>query len=420
LKCYKAEVSYKNAAKQNDCFDRKYVPRRYIMKNILIVDDSALMRRTISDIINSDEELHNEKYAANGEDALKILENGGKFDAIVLDINMPKMNGIEFLRELNRKGRKERVVIVSTIAREGAKETIQALELGAFDFITKPDSLSEAKGPSFGQRLIEMLYAAIGLRTSEASNEDVKRRLRPAVTKPGSLAGAGNQGTVAARKPLDSGARVCPGGVSDRTNHSKTPAGKGARKLVALACSTGGPKALQYVVPFLPANLDAPVLIVQHMPEGFTSSLSKRLDELSKITVKEAADGDVLKKGIVYIAKGGSQMRLAEKSRSEHVITVRKEAARNGLKPCADIMYESLMETSFDEITCVVMTGMGADGTQGILQLEKTNKVYVIGQDAESCTVYGMPKAIAETGAVDEVVTLKDIADAITKHVGVL
>ena len=389
------------------------------MKNILIVDDSALMRRTMSDIINSDEELHNDKYAVNGEDALRILEAGGKFDAIVLDINMPKMNGIEFLRALNRKGRKERVVIVSTIAREGAKETIQALELGAFDFITKPDSLSEAKGPSFGQRLVEMLYAAIGLRTSEASNEDVKKKLRPA-SKPGSLTSTASQGNVMARKTLDSGTRVCPGGVSDRTNHSKAPAGKGTRKLVALACSTGGPKALQYVVPFLPANLDAAVLIVQHMPEGFTSSLSKRLDELSKITVKEASDGDVLKKGVVYIAKGGSQMRLAEKSRSEHVVTVRKEAARNGLKPCADIMYESLMETSFDEITCVVMTGMGADGTQGILQLEKTNKVYVIGQDAESCTVYGMPKAIAETGAVDEVVTLKGIADAITKHVGVL
>lgn len=387
------------------------------MKNILIVDDSALMRRTMSDIINSDEELHNSKYAVNGEDALKILEAGEKFDAIVLDINMPKMNGIDFLRELNKRGRKERVVIVSTIAREGAKETIQALELGAFDFITKPDSLSEAKGPSFGQRLVEMLYAAIGLRTSETSNEDVKRKLRPPVTKPGSLT---SSGTVMARKPLDSGTRVCPGGISDRSNHSKAPAGKGARKLVALACSTGGPKALQYVIPFLPANLDAPVLIVQHMPEGFTSSLSKRLDELSKITVKEASEGDILKKGVVYIAKGGSQMRLAEKSRSEHVITVRKEAARNGLKPCADIMYESLMETSFDEITCVVMTGMGADGTQGILQLEKTNKVYVIGQDAESCTVYGMPKAIAETGAVDEVVTLKGIADAITKHVGVL
>ncbi len=391
------------------------------MKNILIVDDSALMRRTMSDIINADEELHNDKYAVNGEDALRILEAGDKFDAIVLDINMPKMNGIEFLRELNRKGRKERVVIVSTIAREGAKETIQALELGAFDFITKPDSLSEAKGPSFGQRLVEMLYAAIGLRTSETSNEDVKKRLRASVTRPGSLTNTGSFGTCTpAKKPADSSMRVGPGGISDRTNHSKAPAGRNAKKLVALACSTGGPKALQYVVPFLPANLDAPVLIVQHMPEGFTSSLSKRLDELSKINVKEAADGDVLKKGTVYIAKGGSQMRLTEKSRKEHVVTVRKEAARNGLKPCADIMYESLMETSFDEITCVVMTGMGADGTQGILQLEKTNKVYVIGQDAESCTVYGMPKALADTGAVDEVVTLKGIADAITKHVGVL
>ena len=388
------------------------------MKNILIVDDSALMRRTMSDIINSDEELHNDKYAVNGEDALRILEAGGKFDAIVLDINMPKMNGIEFLRALNRKGRKERVVIVSTIAREGAKETIQALELGAFDFITKPDSLSEAKGPSFGQRLVEMLYAAIGLRTSEASNEDVKKKLRPA-SKPGSLTSTASQGNVMARKTLDSGTRVCPGGVSDRTNHSKAPAGKGTRKLVALACSTGGPKALQYVVPFLPPNLDAAVLIVQHMPEGFTASLSKRLDELSKINVKEAADGDIIQRGIVYIAKGGSQMRLVEKNKNEHYITVKKEAARNGLKPCADIMYESLMESSFDEITCVVMTGMGADGTQGILQLEKTNKIYVIGQDADSCTVYGMPKAVADAGAVDEVVTLKGIADAITKHVGV-
>lgn len=387
------------------------------MKNILIVDDSALMRRTMSDIINSDEELHNEKYAVNGEDALRILDMGEKFDAIVLDINMPKMNGIEFLRELNKQGRKEKVVIVSTIAREGAKETIQALELGAFDFITKPDSLSEAKGPSFSQRLVEMLYAAIGLRTSEASNDEVKRKVRE---RAAAMRADSGRIPVTITKPSGSNKRPLMFEKSDRAKHSKTPAGKGTRKLVALACSTGGPKALQYVIPFLPANLDAPVLLVQHMPEGFTLSLSKRLDELSKINVKEAADGDILQKGTVYIARGGSQMRLMEKSRTSHVITVRKEAARNGLKPCADIMYESLMDTSFDEITCVVMTGMGADGTQGILQLEKTNKIYVIGQDAESCTVYGMPKALAESGAVDEVVTLKGIADAITKHVGVL
>lgn len=387
------------------------------MKNILIVDDSALMRRTMSDIINSDEELCNEKYAVNGEDALRILDSGEKFDAIVLDINMPKMNGLEFLRALNRQRRKEKIVIVSTIVKEGGKETIQALELGAFDFVTKPDSLAEVKGPSFSQRLIEMLYAAVGIRTSESSNEDVRRR--------GSIARLKAQSekkviATALPKQPESSAKSPVTHISDKTKHSKTQLGKGANKLVAIACSTGGPKALQYVIPFLPANLDAPVMLVQHMPEGFTLSLSKRLDELSRITVKEAADGDILQKGTVYIAKGGSQMRLIENSKNEHVIRLKKEAARNGLKPCADIMYESLINTSFDEITCVVLTGMGADGTQGILQLEKTNKVYVISQDAESCTVYGMPKALAETGAVDEVVPLKDIADAITKHVGVL
>lgn len=394
------------------------------MKNILIVDDSALMRRTMSDIINSDEELHNDKYAVNGEDALKLLDAGEKFDAIVLDINMPKMNGIEFLRVLNKQRRKEKVVIVSTIAKEGGRETIQALELGAFDFVTKPDSLAEVKGPSFGQRLIEMLYAAVGLRTSEASNDDVRKRVHMSRLKAYAAKTAITGVTTAASKSTERTESSVKTPVSrmlsDKTLHSKASISKGSNKLVALACSTGGPKALQYVIPFLPANLAAPVLLVQHMPEGFTLSLSKRLDELSRINVKEAADGDILQRGTVYIAKGGTQMRLYEKNKNEHIIKLKKEAARNGLKPCADIMYESLMKTSFDEITCVVMTGMGADGTQGILQLEKTNRIYVIGQDAESCTVYGMPKALAETGAVDEVVSLKNIADAITKHVGVL
>ena len=351
------------------------------MKNILIIDDSALMRRIISDIINSDEELHNERFAVNGLEGIALLESGFRFDCIILE-----MNGIEFLRTMNRKGIKQNVIIVSTIAKEGARETIEALELGAFDFVTKPDSLSEAKGPEFSKRLIRMLYEVCKIpiqnKMAKAAREVKKELSRTAPKKqPGTL-------------------------------------GVGKSKLVALACSTGGPRALQYVIPFLPENLDAPVVLVQHMPEGFTASLSTRLDELSRINVKEACDGDVLQKGTVYIAKGGSQMRV-KKSAGGYMLSVTVEAARNGLKPCADIMYESLMNTGFEEIICVVMTGMGADGTQGILQLEKTNKIYVIGQDAESCTVYGMPKAIADAGAVDEVVSLKQIADAITKHVGV-
>lgn len=375
------------------------------MKKILVVDDSALMRRVIFDIINTDEELHAERYAVNGLDALEILQSGEKFDAIVLDINMPKMNGIEFLRELKMRGMNEKVLIVSTLAREGAKETIQALELGAFDFVTKPDSLAEAKGPSFSKRLIGMIHAATNLSTADVS-DDEKQTVQKTER---------NQ-KVLVRERIPFTKKVLKGDIS---KHSKKPMGEKARKIVALACSTGGPKALQYVIPFLPKNLDAAVLLVQHMPEGFTASLSNRLDELSQINVVEAEHGMLLERGTVYIAKGGSQMRLVEKGKREHTLSVTVEAARNGLKPCADIMYESLMKSSFDEIICVVLTGMGADGTKGILQLEQTNKIYVIAQDEESSTVYGMPKAIADAGAVDEVVTLKGIADAITKHVGV-
>jgi two-component system chemotaxis response regulator CheB len=377
------------------------------MKNILIVDDSALMRRVLSDIINGDEELHTDISAADGVEALQILERGVHFDAIILDIIMPRMNGIEFLKNFNMRGHKEKVLIVSTIATDGAKETIEALELGAFDFVTKPASLNDVKSERFAQKMLKRIYLALDLEWKEKSvgttSSDTKMPSQKEDEK------------LEALKRIY--ARSSKQAKSTGTNRTKA-AGSG-NKLVALACSTGGPKALQQVIPYLPPNLDAAVLLVQHMPVGFTASLSVRLDELSDIRVKEAKDGEVIQNGTVYIAKGGSQMRLIEKNRQFHVLSVREEAARNGLKPCADIMYESLMESSFDDITCVIMTGMGADGTKGILQLEETNNIYVIAQDEASSTVYGMPKAIAESGAVDEVHDLKQIAAAITKHVGV-
>ncbi len=384
------------------------------MKNILVVDDSALMRRVVSDIINAEKQLHAEWFASNGLEALDILEAGNAVDAIVLDINMPKMNGIEFLREMNRRKYHTKVLIVSTLAREGGKETIEALELGAFDFVTKPTSLAVAKGPSFSRILTWMLLAATGLST-EGITEHIEHQVTEDAAKPARPVQMQRTKFATSRSE-----RVLPSGLKgDRSRHSTAPLGKDANKLIALACSTGGPKALQSVVPHLPENLDAAVLIIQHMPEGFTASLAKRLDELSHVTVKEAEHGEVLQKGTVYIAKGGSQMRVVEKNKRLHSLSVTVEEARNALKPCADITYESLMKSSFDEITCVVLTGMGADGTQGILQLEKTNKIYVIAQDEETCTVYGMPKSIAQADAVDEVVPLGSVAWAITKHVGV-
>ncbi len=355
-------------------------------KNILIIDDSALMRRVLSDIINSDERFQVKSTATNGLEGLDLLLNRSKeFDAVLLDINMPKMNGIELLAELKQRNVKLTVIIVSTVARKDASETIRALELGAFDFVTKPESYVEVKSNSFSNRLLDCLSTAT---KSEPKKE--KEAVQPAV------------------QPKE-------------VHHAKAPTvlPQGSNKLVALACSTGGPKALHMVVPKLPANLDAGVLIVQHMPGGFTKSLADRLNELSQVTVKEAEDGDILTKGTVYIAKGGYQMRLKKYQDQSYRLSISQEPARHGLLPCADIMYESLMDTSFDQITCVVLTGMGADGTSGISQLNKKQNIYVIAQNEETSIVYGMPKVIRDAGLVDEVVPLNEVSDAIIKNVGV-
>ena len=380
------------------------------MKNILIVDDSALMRRVLSDIINKDEEFHTEHSARDGLEALKLLEQND-FDAIVLDIIMPRMNGIDFLKEVNERGYTAKIIIVSTIARKGAGETIEALELGAFDFVTKPGNLREAKSGEFAAKVLSRLYLAMGMEWNNILSgeieapEQVLRRMRRS-----------DEGEIQKHSERLETTEYKP---EKRLPRSSMVNVNASGKLVALACSTGGPKALQQVIPKLPENLDAAVVLVQHMPVGFTASLSARLNEMSEIRVREAQDGEVLQKGTVYIAKGGSQMRVIEKNRHEFVLSVREEGARNGLKPCADILYESLRKSSFEDITCVIMTGMGADGTKGILQLKETNKIYVIAQNAESSTVYGMPKAIAESGAADEIKDLDLIADAIIKHVGV-
>ena len=371
-----------------------------IKKNILIIDDSALMRRVLSDIINSDERFMVCDVASNGLEAYdKITLNPTKYDVILLDINMPKMNGIEFMEEINRLKLKLTVIVVSTIAVEGAAETIRLLELGAFDFVTKPNSFSEAKENTFQENVLTCLACAAGF-------DRVESRSRRKQEIPQTLKPKGNDTT-----PV----------ISVKETVLRKPhkaVGSNARKLVALACSTGGPKALQQVVPYLPKNMDAPMLIVQHMPVGFTETLAGRLNELSELTVKEAADGDVLQKGTVYVAKGGSQLRVSKRG-SEHVLSVTDEPARNALRPCADIMYESLLESDYDDITCVVLTGMGRDGTVGIKQLNDKRNIYVIGQEASTCTVYGMPRALCESGLADEMVPLSEVAGAIIKNVGV-
>ncbi len=369
-------------------------------KNILIIDDSALIRRVLSDIINSDARLLAEDIATNGIEGLDlIVSNPSKYSAILLDINMPKMNGLELLEKMNKHNIKIPTIVVSTIAKEGAKETIRALELGAFDFVTKPGSFVEAKSDTFKKSILEVVLVALKLEAEliDSSLSAFRRTTKMAETK----VQRQSIGQPIVRRPVASGRTI-----------------KGS-KLVAIACSTGGPRALQDVIPTLPRNLNAPVLLVQHMPEGFTQSLANRLNEMSQIRVKEAEDGDILQKGVVYIARGGRQMKLKRISEGNYKIEVVQEPARNGLRPCADIMYESLISSDFEEITCVVLTGMGADGTSGIKQLKENKKIYVIAQDEATSTVYGMPKVVAQSGLTDEIVPLKKVSGAITQNVGV-
>lgn len=189
--------------------------------------------------------------------------------------------------------------------------------------------------------------------------------------------------------------------------------------VVAIACSTGGPKSLQEVITVLPKNLNAPVLIVQHMPKGFTKSLAQRLDSMSEMTVKEADEGDVLYCGHVYVAQGGKHMEVHKDVQGRFVITYQDMPVREGVKPCANYMFESLIQTNFKKIVCVVMTGMGADGLEGIRHLKASKDVYVIAQDRESSVIYGMPKCIVEAGLSNQEVALNQIASQILLQIGI-
>lgn len=355
------------------------------VKKILVVDDSALMRSVLCDIINSDERFKVVDRAINGLDALDLISRK-QYDGIVLDVNMPKMTGVELLKELQRLKISARIMMASTDTTEGAKITMDCLELGALDFIHKPDKAADARSGKFQKRFLEILDAVTQSKLPSFERnfnlEDIK----------------------ATKKVVDlvsrHGARIS------------------ASQIVAIACSTGGPKALQQVIPHLPANLKAPVLIVQHMPAGFTRSLAERLDSLSPLHVKEAEEGDIISSGTIYLARGGSHMNVVRKG-SECVIHYTDEPPREGVRPCANYMYESLRQASYEQIVCVVLTGMGADGTKGITALKQAKKIHTIVQEESTCAVYGMPKSIVNAGLADQIVPIGQIAQEIIMNVGV-
>ena len=354
-------------------------------KNILLVDDSALMRRVLCDIINSDERFQVQDRAVNGLEALDLL-NRKTYDAVVLDVNMPQMNGLELLKELQKRKISARIMMASTDTKEGAKTTLDALELGALDFIHKPNNAMDCRDGAFKEKMLSILAVVADSKVPTIGKTFTMEELKTS------------------KKMVEL--------------VSKHASGVLGNKIVALASSTGGPKALQAVIPRLPKNLKAPVVVVQHMPAGFTASLAERLDSLSEVHVKEAAEGDILEAGTVYIAMGGKHLNVLTMA-SKYSIHYTDEPSREGVKPCANYMYESLCDSKYDQIVCVVMTGMGADGTQGIQNLKAKKKVHVIAQEANTCSVYGMPKSVVNAGLTDQIVPLEQIAQEIIMNVGV-
>lgn len=354
-------------------------------KKILVVDDSAFMRRVISDIINSDPRCEAVGVAANGAEALELVKKL-KPDAISLDIQMPVMDGLTMLRKLNSENPTP-VVMMSTLTREGAKETIEALELGAFDFVAKPDNIFKVNSSEIREELIEKICLA-----TQAGSKKVTK-FKPSITR---------------TKPLE--VHVEKG---SKTSNKIT-------KLVAIGTSTGGPRALQYVLPYLPGDLDAGIVVVQHMPPGFTKSLSDRLNQLSEIQVKEAEDNDPIMSGCAYIAPGDKHLTVLEKPDGSLFIRLTDEPPFGGHKPAVDVMMNSIAKIKMSKIIGVIMTGMGSDGAKGLEALKQAKGIHIIAQNEESCVVYGMPKSVVERGIANEIVSLDRISDSITKKLGVL
>ena len=357
-------------------------------KKVLIIDDSALMRRVISDIIKSDEQLTVADTATNGVHGIEKLVQGKRYDAIVVDIQMPRMDGVEFLKTMNMKRIRIPVIVVSSVASESADETIEALSLGAMDFVRKPTASMGLEFREFQNKLLRVLHIACGLE---------RYRIEPDKVYQKSI-----QQAESTRARLE--------------KSTLKPTRKG-EKLVVIASSTGGPKSLQSVVPYFPKGFAWPIVIVQHMPAGFTASLAQRLDQLSPLRVKEAEDGEVLKPGIIYLAQGGKQCELVQKASGVYQFSENDKPPRAGLKPCADIFFESLVNTSYEEIVCAVLTGMGADATKGIQLIKKSKKVKVVAQNEETCVVYGMPKAAYMANITDFVVPLEDVAGTLVKMI---
>jgi len=357
---------------------------------VLIVDDSAFMRKLIQDFLTEDSRISVIGTARNGEEALKKLKEL-KPDVITLDVEMPVMNGLDALNKI-MKEHPVPVVMLSSTTKQGAENTILAIQYGAVDFITKPSGSISLDLHKVKMELIEKVVFASKANIKLLSSTSIHEK-----------------NTV--KSPIEY-SKMEP----ESNFHNSSLLKKYSKKIVCIGTSTGGPRALQHVITKLPRTIDAPVLVVQHMPAGFTKSLAVRLDSLSDVHVKEAENGDVLEKGTVYIAPGGFHLTVKTIGMND-CIQLEQSPLRNGHRPAVDVMFESVSTLRNVLKIAVIMTGMGSDGTQGLIKMKENGSVLAIAESEETSIVFGMPKAAIATKLVDEIKNVDLIAETILKYV---
>ena len=389
--------------------------------SVLICDDSALMRNLISRIVDETEGLKVVGKAENGQALLDMLKTT-KPDVILLDIEMPVMNGIEFLKKRQQLHIDVPVVILSSVATEGASVTIQCLELGASDFITKPGGSVTLKIADVTKDIIEYVasyggaYALLkgkNVPVSEFFSNQIKLKEaeRFVLKKKGEE--AAKLGSITKADALPASLWAAP---KKKENVSITPLrDSGKIEIIAIGISTGGPNALREVFRNIDANIKQPILVVQHMPAGFTAEFASSLNNICPLPVSEAKDGEPLLGGHVYIAQGAHHM-FVEKKAFGYFIKLSQDEPRNGHRPSVDVLFESVAKLYQNRALGVIMTGMGKDGAAELAEMRKQG-AWTLGQDKETSIVYGMPKVAFELGGVQKQVALSDMASEINSIV---
>ncbi len=359
---------------------------------VLVVDDSVVVRRLVSDVLAGDPDIDVVGSASNGRIALTKIEQL-RPDLVTFDIEMPIMDGVTAVRALRASGSRVPVIMFSTLTDRGAAATLDALEAGASDYVTKPASAASLA----------------------ASLEQVRDVLVPKIKALCPRRGAARSTLPPSRPGLPPAARPAPTSAPLRPAPAPRRRSEGPVQVLAIGCSTGGPDALTKVLTGLPADLPVPVVVVQHMPPVFTRQFAARLDRNLPLTVVEAAGGELLKPGHVYIAPGDYHLRLV--ARGMGVTTALDQGEpENFCRPAVDVLFASVAATYRGDVLGVVLTGMGQDGKRGAkLLLDAGGSVIV--QDEATSVVWGMPGSVAGAGLADEILPLGDLALAITRRV---